>query len=174
MSTQLRSSLQSQLSFLASEQITQALTDVKRVRPSFLYDSSQSALIDRRTLFSLASIALGTLVDKNSRFADFTSDLFSDASVETERYLLSTQENKIIDSRIEEFLTLLSPYFLFRPAQKCLEWLVQRFHIHTQNSRIFILCALPYYDHIVFVRVVQICDLKKLEDFKPTNCQLRA
>jgi len=64
--------------------------------------------------------------------------------------------NKQLDENISLFLIHLSPYFLLKPAQKCLEWLIHRFHIHLYNQDSLIACVLPYHETRIFVRVIQL------------------
>ncbi|XP_051867261.1 HEAT repeat-containing protein 1 isoform X2 [Pristis pectinata] len=49
---------------------------------------------------------------------------------------------------------------MLKPAQKCLEWLIHRFHIHLYNQDSLIGCILPYHETKVFVRTVQLLALK--------------
>ena len=53
--------------------------------------------------------------------------LFSEVAADTERTLKNKKYNKQLDATIESFLLQLSPYFLLRPAQKCIEWLIYRY-----------------------------------------------
>lgn len=62
----------------------------------------------------------------NEEFAEFERSLFSESSKFVERSVKTKAENAELDESIEEFLLLLSPYFLLRPAHKALEWLVYR------------------------------------------------
>ena len=43
-----------------------------------------------------------------------------------ERSIQTKEVNDKLDEVIEEFLCLLSPYFLLKPAHKTLEWLIYR------------------------------------------------
>ena len=59
-------------------------------------------------------------------FSEFQETLFSEASVSLERSVQSKEVNQKLDKSISLFLTRLSPYFLLKPALKCLEWLIHR------------------------------------------------
>ncbi|XP_042189046.1 HEAT repeat-containing protein 1-like [Callorhinchus milii] len=119
--------------------------------------------------YSLNSLFIGCtgleeLSGIDSSFEEFNSTLFSQASKDVERSVQSKSVNAQLDESILVFLTRLSPYFMLKPAQKCLEWLIQRFHIHLYNQDSLIGCVLPYHETKVFVRVIQ---LLKLSD--PTH-----
>ena len=65
----------------------------------------------------------------NSQISDFAEDLFSNKTLELERTMLSKEENERLGKKIVECLICLLPHLLLRAAQKCLEWLLRRFHI---------------------------------------------
>ena len=65
----------------------------------------------------------------NSQISDFAEDLFSNKTLELERTMLSKEENDILGEKIVKCLICLLPHLLLRAAQKCLEWLLRRFHI---------------------------------------------
>lgn len=53
---------------------------------------------------------------------------------------------------------------MLKPAQKTLEWLIVRFHIHDYNIDELICIALPYHGTRLFARLIQIFDLKNSYD----------
>ena len=57
----------------------------------------------------------------------FYDQLFSEVAADTERSVKSQEYNDELNSTIDHFLLHLSPYFLLRPAQKCIEWLLHRY-----------------------------------------------
>uniref|UniRef100_A0A674HBP0 HEAT repeat-containing protein 1 n=1 Tax=Taeniopygia guttata TaxID=59729 RepID=A0A674HBP0_TAEGU len=93
-------------------------------------------------------------------FEEFQSSLFSSTSKGLERSVQTKAVNQQLDKNISLFLIHLSPYFMLKPAQKCLEWLIQRFHIHLYNQDSLIGCVLPYHETNLFVRVIQLIDIK--------------
>lgn len=60
-------------------------------------------------------------------FVEFMDTLFSSASMDLQRSVQSKEVNKKLDKDIDLFLTRLSPYFLLKPALKCIEWLIHRY-----------------------------------------------
>ncbi|KAL2099230.1 hypothetical protein ACEWY4_005710 [Coilia grayii] len=131
---------------------------------SLLFSPKEAASTDRSTFYALGCNGLEELLGIEPAFAEFLETLFSNASMGLERSVQSKEVNKKLDRDIDLFLTRLSPYFLLKPALKCIEWLIHRFHIHLYNPDSLIGCALPYHETKVFVRVIQ---LLKIED--PTN-----
>ncbi|XP_010150075.1 PREDICTED: HEAT repeat-containing protein 1 [Eurypyga helias] len=97
-------------------------------------------------------------------FEVFQSSLFSSTSKGLERSVQSKAVNQQLNKNISLFLIHLSPYFMLKPAQKCLEWLIHRFHIHLYNQDSLIGCVLPYHETKLFVRVIQLLNIKS-----PTN-----
>ncbi|KAL1264047.1 hypothetical protein QQF64_004402 [Cirrhinus molitorella] len=120
--------------------------------------------MDHSTFYALGCTGLEELMGIDSVFSEFQETLFSQASLTLERSVQTKEVNKKLDKSISLFLTRLSPYFLLKPALKCIEWLIHRFHIQLYNLDSLIACVLPYHETKVFVRVIQIL---KIED--PTH-----
>lgn len=156
-------SLAHQLKRLALPQNDSSLLGRKEV-VSVLFDPKDAASMDRSTFHALGCTGLEELMGIDAAFSEFQETLFSQGSLTLERSVQSKEVNKKLDKSISLFLTRLSPYFLLKPALKCIEWLLHRFHIHLYNQDSLIACVLPYHETKVFVRVIQ---LFKIED--PTH-----
>ncbi|XP_053495912.1 HEAT repeat-containing protein 1 [Ictalurus furcatus] len=156
-------SLAHQLKRLALPQSDPSLLSRREVA-SVLFDPKDAASMDRGTIYALGCTGLDELLGIEAAFAEFQETLFSQASLSLERSVQSKEVNQKLDKDISLFLVRLSPYFLLKPALKCLEWLVHRFHIHLYNQDSLIACVLPYHETKLFVRVIQ---LFKIED--PTH-----
>jgi hypothetical protein len=92
----------------------------------------------------------------DSRFRDYEPILFSTQSKSLDRTLQTAEDNAKLDASINEFLRLLSPHFLLKPATKALEWLIWRFYIHEYNVDALVGCALPYHETAHFIRVCKL------------------
>jgi len=57
---------------------------------------------------------------------EYEKTLFNESATSIQRLTQTAEANRKIDERIRLFLIHLSPYFLLRPAHKCLEWLIFR------------------------------------------------
>ncbi|KFQ32889.1 HEAT repeat-containing protein 1, partial [Mesitornis unicolor] len=110
--------------------------------------------------FPTGCTGLEELMAIDPSFEVFQSSLFSSASKGLERSVQSKAVNQQLNKNISLFLIHLSPYFMLKPAQKCLEWLIHRFHIHLYNQDSLIGCVLPYHETKLFVRVIQLLDIK--------------
>ncbi|XP_041829297.1 HEAT repeat-containing protein 1 [Melanotaenia boesemani] len=152
-------SLAHQLKRLALPQSSPNLLTRREVA-SLLFDPKDAATMDRSTFYALGCTGLEELLGIEPAFLEFQDTLFSPASVTLERSVQSKEVNEKLDASISLFLTRLCPYFLLKPAQKCIEWLVHRFHIHLYNTDILVSCVLPYHDTNVFVRVLQLLKIK--------------
>ncbi|KFP32017.1 HEAT repeat-containing protein 1, partial [Colius striatus] len=127
---------------------------------SLLFSSKEAASIDRDTFFAIGCTGLEELIGIDPSFEVFQSSLFSSTSKGLERSVQSKAVNQQLNKNISLFLIHLSPYFMLKPAQKCLEWLIHRFHIHLYNQDSLIGCVLPYHETKLFVRVIQLLDIK--------------
>lgn len=152
-------SLAQQLKRLALPQNDPSLLVRKEV-VSLLFDCKEAANIDRDTFFAIGCNGLEELMGIDPSFEVFQATLFSHTSKSLERSVQTKEVNQKLDENILCFLTHLSPYFMLKPAQKCLEWLIHRFHIHLYNQDSLIGCVLPYHETKVFVRVIQLLNIK--------------
>ncbi|KAL7987540.1 hypothetical protein Chor_006459 [Crotalus horridus] len=123
---------------------------------SLLFDCKEAANIDRETFFAIGCTGLEELIGIDPSFEIFETTLFSQISKGLERSVQTKAVNQQLDQNISLFLIHLSPYFMLKPAQKCLEWLIHRFHIHLYNQDSLIGCVLPYHETKLFVRVIQL------------------
>ncbi|KAE8601347.1 hypothetical protein XENTR_v10013645 [Xenopus tropicalis] len=156
-------SLAQQLKRLALPQTDLSLYNRKEVA-SLLFEPKEAAEIDQDTFFAIGCTGLDELMGIDPSFEPFQESLFSLASKSLQRSVQTKAVNEQLNETIGKFLIHLSPYFLLKPAQKCLEWLIHRFHIHLYNQDSLIGCILPYHETKVFVRAVQ---LLKISD--PTH-----
>ncbi|NWW86868.1 HEAT1 protein, partial [Rhynochetos jubatus] len=156
-------SLAEQLKRLALPQNDPSLLNRSEVA-SLLFSCKEAACIDRDTFFAIGCTGLEELMGIDPSFEVFQTSLFSSTSKGLERSVQSKAVNQQLNKNISLFLIHLSPYFMLKPAQKCLEWLIHRFHIHLYNQDSLIGCVLPYHETKLFVRVIQLLNIKS-----PTN-----
>ncbi|TNN26416.1 HEAT repeat-containing protein 1 [Liparis tanakae] len=126
---------------------------------SLLFDPKDAVSMDRSTFYALGCTGLEELMGIEPAFLEFQDTLFSRASLTLERSVQSREVNEKLDAGVSLFLARLSPYFLLKPAHKCLEWLVHRFHVQLYNVDALLRCSLPFHDTNVFVRVLQLLKL---------------
>uniref|UniRef100_A0A8C2UDL8 HEAT repeat-containing protein 1 n=1 Tax=Coturnix japonica TaxID=93934 RepID=A0A8C2UDL8_COTJA len=152
-------SLAEQLKRLALPQTDPSLLN-RSEAASLLFDCKEAAAIDRDTFFAIGCTGLEELMGIDPSFEVFQSSLFSSMSKGLERSVQTKAVNQQLNQNISLFLIHLSPYFMLKPAQKCLEWLIHRFHIHLYNQDSLIGCVLPYHETKLFVRVIQLLNIK--------------
>lgn len=156
-------SLAAQLKRLATPQ-TSLFYD-KTTRASILFDPKEAANKDRETIFDIGYSGLEELISINPSFIQFETTLFDRTAKSVQRTVESTEFNAILNANIKKFMIHLSPYFLLKPAHKCLEWLIRRFNIHELNVDELMLLILPYHETRIFVRCVQLLSFRKEDDF---------
>lgn len=157
------SSLAAQLKSVSSAGL-QAHQGNKRpiTRPSLLFDPRQAADVSLHTIHAAALEGLDRLVEMDKRFASFRNTLFSFESQQMDRELQNREYNAKIDKTIGLYLRLVSGHLLVGDSHKTLEYLIRRYKIWAYNADDLILCALPYHETSLFVRIVQLLDLKRL------------
>lgn len=158
---------------------TFSVLNLQDKRASILFDAHEAADIDIDTVFSLGRSGLDELQQIDSDLAKFEKTLFSENVKTIERTQQPKEFNQRLDKKIKEFLVYLSPYFLIKPAQKTLEWLIRRFRIHVFNVDALMSCILPFHETNLFARVMNIITLNKqtarwgwLEEVKKTGVPL--
>ncbi|XP_015119212.1 HEAT repeat-containing protein 1 [Diachasma alloeum] len=155
-------SLAEQLQKLRVPQTSLLLQDKKR--PSLLFDPREAANLDRETVFNIGKNGLEELIKLSSVFKEFETTIFAQSAINLERSVQDAKVNKRLDAGVEKFLIFLSPYFLLNTAHKALEWLIYRFHIHEFNKDAFLMLILPYHETRMFVRALQLVELKNQSD----------
>lgn len=155
-------SLAAQLQKLAVPQTSILQRDKKRA--SLLFDQKEAAGIDRDTFYDIGINGLKELITLNTNFALFEQSLFSVQSKQVERAVERTDINTKLDKNVRKFLMLLSPYFLLKPAHRALEWLIHRFSIHEYNKEDCLKLILPYHETNIFVRFLQILNVRNEND----------
>ncbi|OCT77815.1 HEAT repeat-containing protein 1 isoform X1 [Xenopus laevis] len=153
-------SLAQQLKRLALPQTDPSLYNRKEVA-SLLFEPKEAAEIDQDTFFAIGCTGLDELMGIDSSFEPFQESLFGLSSKSLQRSVQTKAVNEQLDETIGKFLIHLSPYFMLKPGQKCLEWLIHRFHIHLYNQDSLIGCILPYHETKVFVRAVQLLKISE-------------
>lgn len=129
-------------------------------RPSLLFEPEKASDISVDTIHSLGLNGLAELINIDYSFADFEATLFQESGKEYERSVQTKEELEQVAGQVDLFLRRLSPYFLQRAAQKCLEWLIRVFQVHSYHVDALMECVLPYYQTNLFARVVQLLPLK--------------
>lgn len=130
------------------------------IQVSLLFNPSEAASKDRDTFYEIGLSGLQELIALCPDFSTYQDTLFSRSSKEFERAVQSKEVNQNLDQNIEKFLLQLSPYYLLQSAHKTLEWLINRYHIHQYNQDAMMALILPYHGTMIFVRCVQLMDLK--------------
>ncbi|KAK3217662.1 hypothetical protein Dsin_011632 [Dipteronia sinensis] len=156
MATSIASQLQAIKSFVLADE-----EPLKRpfTRPSILFNPKEAADIDLDTILDIALSGLEVLVSVDERFRNYKHDLFSLKSKDLDRELMGIEENNKINASISSYLQLLSGHLQLPASLKTLEYLIRRYKIYVYNTEELILCALPYHDTHVFVRIVQLLNL---------------
>lgn len=129
-------------------------------KASLLFDPKEAAEIDLDTILSLGRNGLKELVSLEPRFEEFEDSLFSQGCKDFERSVQTVDVLNKLDSTLCTFLRRVSPYFLLKPAHKCLEWLVRQFRVHLCNVDALMECILPYYETKLFAHVVQLLQVR--------------
>ena len=97
-------------------------------KTSFLISGKDAGTLDLDSIYWISLNGLEELISMDPSFNKFTNTLFSEASRDFERSILTQEAVKKVDESISRFLRLLSPYFI-----QCLEWLVRVYEIHKFN-----------------------------------------
>jgi len=122
-------SLQRQLAAIAANSTHQLDLKAQKVAhsKSLLFDPKVAVSQDFNTLYQLCYEGFEELRLLDNRFSPFSTSLFSEQSKAEEREQWTADQNKELDTVLEDFLGLVGSRILLKPAQKALEWLIRRF-----------------------------------------------
>lgn len=154
-------SLAAQIQNLGKASLDGALDNRQRSRASILFDARTAAEYDLDMIYDLATNGFATACEAEPALESLEDGLFDEASRKTDRVLLTKQQNKALDERIQQFLRLGAKLLLTPSFGKCIEWLVRRFSIHEMNVDDLIMLALPYHGANIFMRIIHIIPLSK-------------
>ncbi|KAI3404561.2 UTP10 [Candida oxycetoniae] len=153
------SSLASQLKTLSEKSSSIALNRQQRSKihsRSLIFDPKVASTQDYEYIYEISLQGLQELCELDSRFNKFKASLFSQNSVNFDRNVQTQDAITHLDQNIAAFFTLLGPFYSFTSALKAAEWLVRRFQANIHNSEHIILTALPYYQHSVFIKILNV------------------
>lgn len=127
-------------------------------RPSVLFGPKEAADVDLRSILPLALSGLDALIEADDRFLSYKTTIFSHATLDINREKMPPKEEEKLNKSICSYLQLLAGHLHLPAALKTLEYLIRRYQIHIFNVEELVLCALPYHDTQVFVRIIQLLD----------------
>ena len=157
--TKKMSEIQRQLQFLQTVFPQTAASKLKKGKESFLFTAEKAARLTYEDVHIIGVDGLKELIRLDQRFGPFQETLFHVSSVDRNREMESQVENEHLDSEIENFLFLLSPFFLMKAAHKSIEYLVRRYKIHIFNVDAIMASILPYHETPLFSRFVQLLNI---------------
>jgi U3 small nucleolar RNA-associated protein 10 len=94
---------------------------------SLLFEPRVAAAQTFQRIYSVCIEGFEELCHLDSRFTEYGSTLFSNASQDEDRTQMTATENAKLDQIIESFLHLVGSRLRLLPAIKSVEWLVRRF-----------------------------------------------
>lgn len=122
------SSLALQLASLASLDSTRlGASKASSTQPSYLFTPTEAAQHDLETIHSLGLNGFEELKELDSSLLEFEDDLFGEGSKQTDRMIISKQENEDLGEVLDRFLRRLGKHVPTRACAKVVEWLVRRF-----------------------------------------------
>lgn len=153
------SSLSQQLKAIGEKNASVALDRKTRSRihsRSLIFDPKVAAAQDFDYIYNLAIDRLNTPFPHHEWFADFRSTLFAEHTVQFDRNVQTKETLEAFDRQVEAFLDILAPLYENGDVLELTEWLVRRCHINIHNSEAIMLSLLPYHDHPVFLRFMNV------------------
>ena len=122
---------------------------------SILFDVQTAASLDNEAVLNIGMNGFKEMKSIDRVFMQFDT-LFCKNALYIQRNMNNKSFNQKIQEKISDYLTVLTPYVLLRPAQKTLEWLIRRFQVHILDKDALMACILPYHETQIFSRIVQL------------------
>ncbi|KAK2802261.1 snoRNA-binding rRNA-processing protein utp10 [Emmonsiellopsis sp. PD_5] len=136
---------------------------------SLIFEPGDAASQSFDTIYQICYEGFQELCALDSRFARFRRTIFSEQSKTEDRLEMNADQNKELDSVLEDFLALVGSRLLLQPAVKAVEWLVRRFRIHEYNADFLLLTFLPYHTTDLFKVLLSILPETLPPTFKAFN-----
>ncbi|RKF54234.1 U3 small nucleolar RNA-associated protein 10 [Golovinomyces cichoracearum] len=133
---------------------------------SLIYEPRIAASQNFETIYTICHEGFRDLCLLDNRYLKFQNDLFHEQSLDQDRTQMTAEQNVELDTKIEDFLGLISRSLRLAPAIKAIEWLVRRFRINECNISITLQTFLPYHSLPIFTTLLSILSTKIPEDFK--------
>eukprot|EP01062_Namystynia_karyoxenos_P008557 TRINITY_DN1300_c2_g4_i1.p1 TRINITY_DN1300_c2_g4~~TRINITY_DN1300_c2_g4_i1.p1 ORF type:complete len:2144 (+),score=760.96 TRINITY_DN1300_c2_g4_i1:94-6525(+) len=127
-----------------------------RKTSSFLFEDNVAREISREQYNQIGRRGVAALAQLDSRFCVYLDTLFHPQSAELDRVTMAPEQAKETDQRIDEFLWLLGPHFMRPSAHEAIEWLLYQYEAHVFLPEALLRCAIPYHEHLYFIRLVQL------------------
>lgn len=153
-------SLAQQLAGIRANAAVQNINFQKRKKlPSLLFSPSEAADQDIDQVFAIAANGFEELASIQPALRSFERTLFAEDAKLIDRATQTRAQNDKLEAKIRSFLDQAAPYFLLRPTQKCLEWLVRRFDVCFTLPEYLILTFMPFHSTPTFAKLLSILEL---------------
>ncbi|KAM4060181.1 U3 small nucleolar RNA-associated protein [Hirsutella rhossiliensis] len=161
-------SLAKQLAQLAADSKATLNTKAQKAAhsKSLIWEARVAATQSYQTLYTTCYPGFEELCQLDSRFARFQSTIFGEESQNQDRTQLTAAENEELDRQVEAFLRLAGSRLRLMPAIKAIEWLIRRFRIHEENTKILLTTFLPYHSLPVFATLLSILPSRIPHEFR--------
>lgn len=94
---------------------------------SLIFEPRVAASQNYQTIYTLCYEGFEELCQLDSRFAQFSTTIFSEQSQDEDRTQMTAAENAELDKKVESFLRLAGSRLRLMPTIKSIEWLIRRF-----------------------------------------------
>ena len=129
---------------------------------SFLFADNDASAMSPEQIHDIGIRGLRGLTELDRRFARYESILFTADSIQVDRSVLSTEIENVINNNLRSLLVMCSQHFLKTPVSYVLEYIIRIFDAHKYNTEDLLRCALPYSQHILFARLIQLLPLRSI------------
>ncbi|PHH82759.1 hypothetical protein CDD82_4924 [Ophiocordyceps australis] len=170
------SSLASQLAQIAANSKATLNTKAQKAAhsKSLIWEPKAAACQSYQALYTICYSGFEELCQLDARFLHFQSTIFSQASQDQDRTLLTSAENVQLDRQIDTFLRLAGSRLRLMPAIKAIEWLVRRFRIHENNTAMLLMTFLPYHSIPTFATLMSILPSRIPHEFRFLDPYIRS
>ncbi|TPX14366.1 uncharacterized protein E0L32_005562 [Thyridium curvatum] len=133
---------------------------------SLIFEPRVAASQNYQTIYTLCYEGFEELCQLDSRFAQFSTTIFSEQSQDEDRTQMTAAENAELDKKVESFLRLAGSRLRLMPTIKSIEWLIRRFRIHEFNTSALIATFLPYHSIPAFLTLMSILPANLPQEFR--------
>ncbi|GMH96677.1 hypothetical protein TrST_g5279 [Triparma strigata] len=153
--------------FTANNNGNAAVSKQALFKATIVYESSKAASDVPTSLVRAKCFdCLKGLQDVSVTLSSFAEIIASPQTVNLERRLMTEEQNKGIDAKVEKLLLHLTPYLSTHPSTlNVLEYLIRRYSVHLRSPLPFLTCLLPHHETSTFQRALQLVNVAELPTF---------
>ena len=146
----------------------------RKAKVSFLFDYKEAYKIEDEVIYTLWMKGIKELTAQfptlGNQLEIYKDDVFGSESKDFYRGVQVQSDIDILDTKLKQIITIISPYFMNAASFKILEFLIRIYEVQAYHKLHLFFSFLPFYETPQFLKLIQWMELKTdpiLKFFEP-------